>query len=993
MAPFALVSIQYTTLTRLTLTFNDTLDATAPANINPANYVLSGDAIVAGNFSIQGSTVSFDVTLAFPGRVYDITVSNVVSTQAAVIAPGSRLSFFFGIGSITPFLVESFVGLGSLYIISDSALVGPVIPTGSPTYNRGVLRGKSVVRSYNPLLEAIPTGGFFNIALVTVPYHTLLTDLLLISGFPGLSFGLYINDVFVGSAISNFEGWVAFQVHLPVGTATLKILRSDSTNPYLTELAHSKLVSWIGAIADSFEKLDSSVDQVRDARAIERVRSDDIQANFGAFVKTPRVSNYSLDIYREVLIEVIQAFRYYSATLEGLAEVVAAFTQIRPILKWSRTDRPRWILGWQHLLNREMTERIRYAVSSLPATNIVATSANSSNENGATASIYFDPGPNTIQYASVGDALGAAQTIVELGSYTLISANGIDTLTVTVGSPLPGVATTLAVTITGPAFPSGVVLENATVNIVGNALFHTNGLRLKATATGADPTVIMKADPTTFQHLGELFVASFWVRHDLGSNRDFITEVSEDGGVTWLPGSVAVTVPDGTPTRVDTTRSLGYFGVDDIKVRLRGVTVVATESFYLEKAALHSPQTGALYLSRNTIPRNRRRKFFSYLLLMFLRESLEIQAYTILGLKPALGWGIAEWGSSPYGSPSYGFFQPVLENASTARIGLIPFIVPTQVEIDTFQDSLEASDDSGIVNVRGVVYEADWRTGTAINMDVIPRSLDRFTHLKPSTVSNREETILFNGSGLAALSRVSLSIPAQSRLLKNGVPLANDTWNYADTTHIQLVSLLDLDQSAVYKFSYSAELSFASNVIDLGVKFDLFNWYADWYEYSRVDLVPANLFSSEAVNFSVNSLLAVLSQRADVTASGTTLYQNNHKTTVPVSTTLWRFIDPATIKIDSSAFDSNSIYSIEYVAQSLVKKPTTNVVVEVQYSVDNLIWSAWVTIDHDAPFGSRFRYFRYRIQVYNVGDLRDYKLRSMTLKGDPLDRTTIQPLV
>lgn len=990
---FGLSQILFTTITRLTLVFNETVDPTSSINTDPANYVIAGgDVVVLGNFSISGSSVSFDIALAVPGAVYDITLNNLLSSQGQIL-PTTRTSFFFGIGSITPFLVGTITNLGSLYLISDSALVGPIAATSNPTFALGTSPGQSVVESYNELLSEIPDAPqAYLVGQVTIPYQSGPANFLYI-GAPNVLVGLFINNVFVGEATTNFQGWVGISVVLPPGEVNIRLSLSTTTAPFNLALVNSKFTTWLGGITDTLGAIDQGIQQVKDSRSIERVTSDDIEANFGQFVKTTRVSSYSLEVYRALLVEVIQAFRYFSATPEGLTNVMAAFTQVRPLLKWFRRDAPRWILGWQHLINRELTIRPRFGLSTFPSTNILVASVSSSNETGS-ADVLYNPGTSTLQFKSVGDgSYGSAVTIIGPGQYTLTSGNDTDTIVVSVGSPLPVVTVTIPITITGLPDPTGVTTNDVTYRITNGALMHRNGLVLDFTVTGSAPSVTATADPTTFEHLGELFVGSFWVKQSTGSSRTMVVEFSDDNGGTWATGTPKV-IPSGTYTRVDYTASLGFFGSPGILVRLRGTNYAVNDTFLVEKACLHSPQTGALYLGKNTRPRSRRRKYFGYQLLQFLREPLEIQAFINLGLQPALGWGLDAWSTSPYGSPSFGYLGPVPESpGATNDIGLLQYIVPTHVELDTFQDSVLSSGSGGVVNVCGVVYEADWRAGTAQNLTVVPLVPDRFTYVQPTTPTQATEIIVFDGGGLAELGQVSLQNMAQSRLLQDGVPIPNTDWEYASSTSIQLTDLGDLNPNSVYTFSYTVVISFQSAVIDCGPDFALFNWYADWYEYNRMRLDPVDEMQSQSLQFSPNTLLAVLSERADLSISGAVLSQSNGTLTTPVSTNSWSFIDAGTVKINADVFDPTVSYSLTYIASSLVKTSVVTSVVQVQHSTDGVTFSDPITIPHDAPFGNKYRYWQFSISVFNVGDIRDYKLRSMTMKGDPLDRTTIQSMV
>jgi hypothetical protein len=237
------------------------------------------------------------------------------------------------------------------------------------------------------------------------------------------------------------------------------------------------------------------------------------------------------------------------------------------------------------------------------------------------------------------------------------------------------------------------------------------------------------------------------------------------------------------------------------------------------------------------------------------------------------------------------------------------------------------------------------------------------------------------------LDYTSLEEPVQSRLLQDGIPVPNTEWNYTSPTTIQLTG--PADQESVYTFTYPIQIAFQSATIDLGINYSLFNWYADWYEYIRVNLETTTTPVTQAINFSSVTLLGTTSQIID-TSEPATLYVNNGGSITPVSPTLWSSTGPTTIKIDPSVYNPTYTYSFAYTAQSLIKEPTVTTEVQVQYSEDNITWSDWVTIPHDAPFGNRFRYFNFQIFIFGVSTLVDYKLRSLTLKGDPLNRNTIQ---
>lgn len=839
--------------------------------------------------------------------------------------------------------------------------------------------GESSVPVYNLLNSLVPTGGFYTEERTRIPYRTKPCDVLLKTVHANRVYGVFINDVFWGESQSNWEGMVLFNLLLPPKIVEVKIYDSVTAEYQLIDLANPKFMTWLGAFSDTLDSLDLEIQRVAASQAIETVSSDDIESNFGQFVATSRVSSYTLDVYRELLIEIIQAFKYWSATPEGLANVIAAFTQVRPSIRSLRKSWKRWLLGWQQLKNREMNERYRYATSNLASTGIVATAVSGANNVGMGQLQYTPFGQ--LQYSAPGDAFGAIVDISAGGTFVVPSASGVETCTVTVSTAtLPISVTIIQVTITGLPGPNFATVLNATFDIVSGDLMQEGRGRAQLTATGADASLALDTWIYSIsKHWGEAFVGSFWVSQQSGAPLTFVVEKQVDGGA-WVPGTPEAVPSDTNYHRVDYTSSIGMFDSISCRLRIRCTNSTAGSIFYLEKAALHSPETGALYLGSNTIPRSRRREFFGQLIQLYMVEALETQAYNILGIRPHLGWGIDPWGLEGWGSPSYG-------NLRTLLTGLINYIVPTQVQLSVFQNTLSSSQ-----NVVAVMFEDDFRAGTITNFKVVPRSPDRFSHLVPASPTTLDVVVAFDGTGAAILAEAAIMDPTVCVLTRNGEPMPNTTWSFTDATTIQLASLGELVPRAVYRFRYNVLVQFESDTLDLGPNYTLFNWKADWYSYRRCGLDVVESLYTQSIAFNTATLQATLQFRSNVTSVQNVLYVNNGSQIQAVSPNLWQFIDPGTVKVEPSAFNPLYTYSMTYLSRGLIKDQVPDETVEVQWSTDGVTWSAWTAVPHDAPFGNSYRYFKFRATVSNIGDVRDYKLRSLTMKGDPLDKVAILAL-
>lgn len=128
---FKLTEIEFSDIGRLILRFSDSVDPLVAANTLASNYVISGGPQVIGNFEIFFNQVSFDIKYAEKGKLYEIEVFNITSKDGDIVDPlYDKKSFYFGIGRITPFLVQENSKNQKLFIISDSALVGKVEENG-----------------------------------------------------------------------------------------------------------------------------------------------------------------------------------------------------------------------------------------------------------------------------------------------------------------------------------------------------------------------------------------------------------------------------------------------------------------------------------------------------------------------------------------------------------------------------------------------------------------------------------------------------------------------------------------------------------------------------------------------------------------------------------------------------------------------------------------------------------------------------------------------
>lgn len=108
---------------------------------------------------------------------------------------------------------------------------------------------------------------------------------------------------------------------------------------------------WEEAIADILQSFEDEREGVLNAIYLSTALITELSERYGVMVGTKPDPTWQLEVFRDHLQEVIQAYLMLSSTKEGVKQTVAAATQMPPILRPIQLLQ-RWLVGFQYLPNR-----------------------------------------------------------------------------------------------------------------------------------------------------------------------------------------------------------------------------------------------------------------------------------------------------------------------------------------------------------------------------------------------------------------------------------------------------------------------------------------------------------------------------------------------------------------------------------------------------------------------------------------------------------------
>lgn len=312
--------------------------------------------------------------------------------------------------------------------------------------------------------------------------------------------------------------------------------------------------------------------------------------------------------------------------------------------------------------------------------------------------------------------------------------------------------------------------------------------------------------------------------------------------------------------------------------------------------------------------------------------------------------------------------------------GHIDTIAPAQAWLDKF-DVSTYDINGNPTNIFGVFTDGDFLNGQVDNLNLNLGTPPRFSYLSPSVISVQTDTITWPAIGpfVGVLSLDSNQNQANAYLLEDGIPVTQDNWSFISPNQIQLNYT---PTGSVYTFTYSPLIQFQSAVVDLGVNYANYLWFADYHIFLRPEIVPSLTSASSGIQFN-QSGIATLAERSNGDQTTATLIENTGLSTRIIPSNQWSFIDNQTVQISLNVLNFGSLYQLNYVVEANHPGVKASALVEARSgtTAGAAEIATYSTVLQNQPVTNANRYWQFRVTLNNIRDIRDAKIQSVLLKG------------
>lgn len=603
-----------------------------------------------------------------------------------------------------------------------------------------------------------------------------------------------------------------------------------------------------------------------------------------------------------------------------------------------------------------------------------------------------------------------------------------------------GTAVTDDVAPVGSLMPDGwEVLSPATTIYLGNvsaiSSLSTPG-RLEASRV-----TLISANPISFQRDVQEALAwrglpldvAFWVQEHTENGPEYLVEVSFDGTTFYTVVSddthqssvlelSSVRGPQN-PFRVGGTFFVPYDAERCILRLTRTGTGIGTMSF--ERLTLTSSTGTGLFLGDNTIARSQKRAKFGELLYV--------------------------WSAEPLTDEEKGYLGLALDGSVTTKPGHIDYITNAHgywnrldiSEIDT-NNTISVKK-----NIRGVYDSIEWlgleNANNLTRMETVVGTPSRLSYARPTRItgvlfeqltmvdggdgpgtaradleedSNHDgsyprapntgngtgaklyevrttDTTLFTANGLLTLIPAGTPIPVPDSLDADGV----QPWEFTANDQIR-VNAPYYNSSATYYMDYDVLMRVTTKPFQAsasGSDPTDYLWLIDFARYARHQVKESLRTRVEQASFGAD-FTATLTERAALDEAAS-LERDNGLVRETVNFADWSFEDAKTIRISSSVFDSNSIYTISYTARVPRVQSDVGLVLEWRSSniqndlIDNV--TQWQRVENgqiispvlptSGPVNIAVNtvpaWHQLRVTVSAIEDVRDLRIYGMGIRG------------
>lgn len=273
------------------------------------------------------------------------------------------------------------------------------------------------INRYRDYMSLVPEGAFYDRDGIVVPYRDKNYEFRFTTDAPSHLFGIFLNGTFTGTLSSDALGNLVVSIHLDLGENVLEVVQSETQERIRSFVTCRHYAGWGAAYADELERVDDYIDEVRLDSNILQAFIADLEAVWGERVGQPNNIGYDPETYRNVLHELLQAYRLFGAKVKGHEVAIAAFCQVPPLDYYRKFDGKRWVLATNFLTNGYF-DKCTHSVSPVPAIPGLTLSRLSADVVTGAASLSWHP----IFFSAINVVTYSDST----GSYSISIDRGID---------------------------------------------------------------------------------------------------------------------------------------------------------------------------------------------------------------------------------------------------------------------------------------------------------------------------------------------------------------------------------------------------------------------------------------------------------------------------------------------------------------------------------------------------------------------------------------
>jgi hypothetical protein len=546
------------------------------------------------------------------------------------------------------------------------------------------------------------------------------------------------------------------------------------------------------------------------------------------------------------------------------------------------------------------------------------------------------------------------------------------------------------VQLQGNTLPDYWSVQNATAHSADTAWLQPSRVVLTATGTG-DASVSIDVPRAVSQFRGFPLRVNAWVQQHNTASQSFRLEANYGTGfvtlsTTLVSGTLATnnsTHAELDPTLISATLVLPVTATT-LTIRIVHIGSLVGERIGVERIAITSAVGNtSLYLEHNTVPYNAQQDF-TEILYIWSPDDLDPTTAPTVQAAAERTATIETLGLPPTTMTVY-----------PEEPGHIDYVMPAHMLIQ--RTDLSQYDGFGdIINVVGAYDDATWNVATLTNMDVDPMIPGRLSDVIPTRVSRIVGELLapdIFGNATLANSSVHSGPYAQNpngsaRLYRNGIPIPDtdggtiiQPWTFTAANAIN-IDASEFSPAATYTIDYDVLIRAETAVLDLGINFQDYLWFFDAALYQRTDTTYASRTVTQEILFQAD-LTGALTIPSDEDQTQAVLRRDDGITREQVNEADWSYVDANTIQITGGAFDSASIYTLEYTTVDNLFHRQGSVLFEVRQNttIGTVTSATYAPIQLDELIDNTQRYLQIRATFSSVVDVRDIRLGSLVVRG------------